>query len=100
MTFGDVEHAPRLKDTMKAADLDTDGCVELARVVLRDAANALTEAARTAAGSQNPEHFRYLKMCQDFYRSDLFAALSCGLVNGETVMQQITKRALRGMKIE
>ena len=100
MCESDIDRLPRMKDYMKPEDLDTDGCVELARVVLRDAANALTEAARTAAGSQNPEHFRYLKMCQDFYRSDLFAALSCGLVNGETVMQQITKRALRGMKIE
>lgn len=100
MSERDIDSMPRMKDYLKAEDLDTDGCVELARVILKDAANALTEAARTAAGSQNPEHFRYLKMCQNFYRSDLFAALSLGLVDGETVMQQITKRALRGMKLE
>lgn len=99
MTFGDVEHAPRLKDTMKAADLDTDGCVELAREVLKEAANDLQEAARQAACHPTKENLAHLEICRNFYKSDLFRALSCGLVDGNAVMQQLVKSALRGMNV-
>lgn len=39
-------NGPRMKDYMKPEDLNTDGCVELAAFVLREASEAYLEAAR------------------------------------------------------
>ena len=34
MTFDDLDNAPRMKDYLKAEDLDTDACVNLAVTIL------------------------------------------------------------------
>jgi len=90
---------PRMKDYLKAEDLDTEACLDLAAAVMSEQAEALTHAAREAAVRPNKENLSRLETLRNFYRSDWFKVLSCGLADGEQVMKQIIKRALRGMKI-
>lgn len=89
---------PRMKDYLKASDLDTEGCVSLAAEVLRGAAAELEDAARRNAARPTKENRDHLKKCRDFYSSPWFAALSCGLVDGEKVADQIVRSALRGAR--
>ena len=89
---------PRMKDYLKPSDLDTDGCVSLAAEVLKGAAADLEDAARRNAARPTKENRAHLKSCRDFYSTQWFAALSCGLVDGEKVADQIVKSALRGAR--
>ena len=36
---------------------------------------------------------------QEFYRSDYFAALSGGVIDGEDVMRKLNKEAVKGWKV-
>ena len=86
---------PRMKDYLKPEDLNTEACIDLAAAVLGEQQDALTHAARMAAVRLNKENLSRLETMRNFYRSDWFKVLSCGLADGEQVMKQIIKRALR-----
>jgi hypothetical protein len=91
---------PRMKTYMKAADLNTEGCLKLAEAVLQGASEDYLHARRAVVAHPNSkdaqEHF---KTCQAFYRSDWFAALSGGVIDGETVMRRLNKEAVRGWRV-
>lgn len=91
-----MDTMPRLKDYMKAEDLNTDGCLNLVAAIMREQAQDLTSAARRYNVYPSKENREHLEQCRSFYRSDLFKALSCGMVDGEQVMKKIIKDALRG----
>ena len=100
MSETDIDRLPRMKDTLTPADLDTEACVALATEVLRGLAEDLATAARQTAASPTPENLRHLKSIQKVYRSDWFAALSCGVIDGETAMRKIIKDALHGREVK
>lgn len=91
---------PRMKTYMKAADMNTEGCLQLAETILEEAAQEYLHARRAFVAHPNSkdaqEHF---KTCQAFYRSDWFAALSGGVIDGETVMRRLNKEAVRGWRV-
>ena len=91
---------PRMKDYLKPEDLNTEACIDLASAILEEQALALTHAARKAASWPSKENHAALKTCRDFYKTDWFKALSCGLVDGDAVAKQIIKRALLGRRIQ
>lgn len=88
----------RMIDYLKPEDLDTDGCIALAQKILSEAGAALMHAVRRYNDCPSAENLAHLKTCQAFYRSDTFTALSCGIADGETVIRQLTKQALRDRK--
>lgn len=94
MTNGEemMDNLPRMKDTLTAEDLNTEACVTLAGVVLNEAADAYVHARRRCNSSPSPENRAHLKNCIDFYRSDWFRALSCGLVEGDAAMRELDRR--------
>jgi hypothetical protein len=91
---------PRMKTYMTAADMNTEGCLQLAETILEEAAQEYLHARRAVVAHPNSkdaqEHF---KTCQAFYRSDWFAALSGGVMDGETVMRRLNKEAVRGWRV-
>jgi hypothetical protein len=91
---------PRMRDYLTAADLSTEGCLQLAEEVLQEASEEYVRARRAVVAHPNDrdaqEHF---KTCQAFYRSDWFAALSGGVMDGETVMRRLNKEAVRGWRV-
>lgn len=91
---------PRMRTYMKAADMNTEGCLQLAETILEEAAQEYLHARRAVVAHPNSkdaqEHF---KTCQAFYRSDWFAALSGGVIDGETVMRRLNKEAVRGWRV-
>ena len=97
--FGDIDKMPRMKDYLTAEDLNDSGCLELAATVLEEQAIALGHAARKFASWPNKENRAHLKTCVDFYKSDWFKALSCGLADGDAVAAQIIKQATEQMRI-
>lgn len=99
MTFADLDNAPRMKDYLKAEDLDTEACVNLAATILGEQQDALTSAARKAAAHPTKENLRHLEEMRNFYESDWFKVLSCGLADGKEIAKRIIKRALRGIKV-
>ena len=100
MSLADAERMPRLKDTMTAQDLNTTGCVKLAVAVLEEQANELTHAARRYANHPSNENMKQLKRIREWYESEWFDILSCGLADGKTVAKDIIKNALRGVKLK
>ena len=91
---------PRMKDYLKAADMNTEGCLQLAETILEEAAQEYLHARRAVVAHPNDEYAReHFKTCQAFYRSDWFAALSCGVMDGETVMRRLNKEAVRGCRV-
>ena len=100
MSIRAADNMPRMKDYLKPQDLNTDACVDLAAAILSEMQDALTYAARKAAAHPNEENLRHLESMRNFYKSDWFNVLSCGLADGEQIAQRIIKRALRGMKVK
>ena len=101
MSEKDMDQMPRMKDYLKADDLDTDACVTLAADILKGAANELATAAVSAARHPTKANLDHLKACRGFYESDWFKILTCGAVaDGPGVARQIIKQALRGTKAE
>ena len=92
----DMERLPRMRDYMKAEDLDTEACISLAETVMHELAEDLKDAARRAAHDPSEENLRHLKMIRDVYRSDYFKVMSLGCCNGDEAAQAIIKKALRG----
>lgn len=101
MSEMDMDRLPRMKDTLRPEDLNTDACVTLAAEILKGAANALSSAAVTASRRPSKENLAHLKNCRAFYESDWFKILTCGAVaDGAGIARQIIRRALRGTKVE
>lgn len=88
----------RMIDYLKPEDLDTEGCITLAQTILSEAGAALMHAVRRYNEWPSPENRAHLETCRAFYRSNTFTALSCGVADGEAVIRQLTKEALRGRK--
>lgn len=97
----DMDRLPRMKDYLKAEDLNGDACVTLAAEILKGAANKLSSAAITASRHPSKENLAHLNSCRAYYESDWFKMLTCGAVeDGAGVARSIIRRALRGMKME
>lgn len=99
MSLYDLDHSRRMAAYLKPEDLNTDACLTLASAVLEEAAEALTQAVRRYNDWPSEENMAHLRTCQAFYRGNTYAALSCGVVDGETVIRQLTRDALRGRTI-
>ena len=93
--FDELNGMPRMKDTLKPDDLNTDACVDLAGEVLRGLAEDLATAVRHYNASPTQENRRHLEAIKALYRSNYFAALSCGMVDGNTAIREIIRNALR-----
>lgn len=88
---------PRVKDYLRPEDLDTEGCLRLVRQIMKDAAAEYMQARRTLnAEPHNKGAQMRMRACREFYTSDWFKALACGLVQGETVMELLDKRVKGG----
>lgn len=95
-----MDRLPRMKDTLRAEDLNTEACVTLAADVWKESAEALTHAARQAAINPTKENHHHLRTCMKFYESDWFKILSCGTVeDGSAVAREIVKHALRDVRV-
>lgn len=90
----------RMEVCLKPEDLDDGACLDLATELLSGMAEDLTRAARRYAEFPTEENMSHLKSCRNLYKSDLFAALSCGTVDGEVAARKIIKDALRGKRLE
>ena len=96
MSVEDIDYAAgvRMAEYLKPEDLDTEDCITLAQTILSEAGAALMHAVR--AVRDNPtsrDAAAHLRACKAFYRSDFFAALSMGAVDGEAVMQKLAAKA-------
>ena len=84
----------RMADYRKPEDLNTDACVELAGMILAEAGAEYIHAVRAVrANPTNKDAAAHLRACKAFYRSNYFAALSMGAVDGEAVMRKLAARA-------
>lgn len=102
MSWKEDEHFnhPRMKTYMKAADLNTEGCLKLAEEVLQGASEDYVHARRAYITHPRDKDAReHLRTCELFYKSDWFTALSGGVIDGETVMRQLNRDAVRGLKV-
>ncbi len=96
-----MDRLPRMKDYLKAEDLDTDACVTLAAEILNGAAKDLSQAASAAVKQPIKGNLAHLNACRSFYESDWFKILTCGAVeDGAGIARQIIRNALRGTKVE
>ena len=101
MSEKDMDQIPRMKDYLKAEDLNTDACVTLAAEILKGAAQDLSTAAVRAAVNPDKGNLAHLRECRRFYETDWFKVLTCGAVeDGPGVARQIIKMALRSEKVE
>lgn len=81
---------PRLRDYLDPQDLNTEGCVRLVSVILREAAEDYLHTRRFLRQNPGDRHAaEHMRHCEAFYKSDLFKVLSAGLVTGEAVMRQL-----------
>ena len=96
MSVEDIDYAAgvRMAEYLKPEDLDTEACITLAQTILSEAGAALMHAVRAVRDNPtNKEAAAHLRACKAFYRSDFFAALSMGAVDGEAVMQKLAAKA-------
>ena len=85
---------PRMKDTLRPEDLNTDAVVTLAAEVLRAAANEYIHVVRHVREDPGNQYAAdHLHTLQRFYRSDWFKALSAGQADGEIVMKELNRMA-------
>lgn len=94
MSERDMDHMPRMRDTMRAEDMNTDGCVRLVSKILGGAAQDLAAAAVRAAICPSKDNYEHLRQCRAFYASDWFVALSNGMADGPSVAKKIEREAL------
>jgi len=102
MSLADLDQASirRMKDYLTPEDLDDGACLDLATELLSGMAEDLRRAAKRYAEYPNKDNMAHLKICRDMYQTDLFAALSCGTVDGKVAAKAIIKDALRGKRLE
>ena len=89
----------RMKDTMKASDLNDEAVIELAATILSGLARDLEMAARRAAAYPSKDNLHHLEVIRNIYSSEWFHTLSLGTVNGPEAAQSIIKRTLRGRNL-
>lgn len=83
-------NGPRMKDYMKPEDLNTDGCIELAAYVLREASEAYLEAARALKRHPDSKDAQaHYNRCRAFYSSDYYKILSCGVISGAEALRSL-----------
>ena len=88
-----AERFVRMRDYLLPEQLNLDGCIALTKRILEDCAEAYIQAKR--AVKRNPKDRlaqMQLKGRESLYMSDYFRALSCGIVDGRTVMRELDKR--------
>ena len=84
----------RMADYLKPEDLNTEACLELASLILSEAGAEYIHAVRAVrANPTNKDAAAHLRACKALYRSDYFATLSMGAVDGEVVMQKLAAKA-------
>ena len=96
MSLRDLDTSPRMRDTLRAEDLNSDACVTLAAKILADAANEYVRTRRRCDACPSRENLDHLKTCRSFYLSEWFAALSGGLVDGKAAMEALDRQARGG----
>jgi hypothetical protein len=89
-----MDHLPRMKDTMLAEDMNTDGCIRLVSAILDGATQDLASAAVRTALCPSKGNYEHLRQCRAFYASDWFVALSNGMADGPSVAKKIEREAL------
>ena len=94
MSERDMDHLPRMRDTMRAEDMNTDGCVRLVSEILDGAAQDLASAAVRTAICPSKDNYEHLRQCRAFYTSDWFVVLSNGMADGPSVAKKIEREAL------
>lgn len=96
MTEDGFDH-PRMNTYMKPEDLNTEDCLTLAEAVLQGAAEDYIHARRAAVAHPNSKDAQeHLRVCELFYRSDWFAALSGGVIDGKAAMEALDRQARGG----
>ena len=93
-----MDKMPRMKDTLRPEDLNTNACVKLAETVLKEAAEDYICARRRADVCPSEENLGHLKICREFYLSDWFLALSGGVAEGSAVVRELDRIARGGRK--
>lgn len=99
MALEDLDRCRRMIDYLTADQLNTRSCVDLAGEVLEGISHDLCKAAKAYARHPNKETEANLRTCRNVFASDYFAALSCGVVDGEQAARTIIKDALLGVKL-
>ena len=101
MSVTDIDRAEavRMRDCMTADQIDTDGAIALASAILTQAEADLTVCAQQAAAYPSEGNFEHLRSLKAFYRSDMFTILCAGVIDGESAMREIIRRALSGRKV-
>lgn len=90
----DFNHPRRMRDYLRAEDLNDDGCITLAAEILRDAARAYIRAYRAwALHTEDRTLLADLRYMRKWYRSEYFGILSCGLLEPDTVLRDLEKIA-------
>ena len=94
MSLSEFDKHPRMREYMKPEDLDTDGCVALCAEVLKSAAEDYVRTRQALNARPNNKDIKgHMKVCENFYRSSYVRALSCGLVDPDTVMADLDRQA-------
>lgn len=93
MSEKDMDVMPRMKDTLRPEDLNTDACANLAGEIMKGLANDYIMALRKYRHHPTKENQQALQRVRKIYLSDWFGVLSCGLVDGQAVMAELNRRA-------
>ena len=93
MSEKDMDLMPRMKDTLRPEDLNTDACANLAGEILKGLANDYIMARWKYNHQPTPENRQALERIRKLYRSEWFGALSMGLADGQAVMDELDRRA-------
>jgi hypothetical protein len=91
--------AVRMCDYMTADRLNTNGIVALASAILTLAEADLSVCAQQTAAYPSAGNFEHLRALKAFYMSDMFTILCAGIIDGESAMREIIRRALHGRKV-
>ena len=89
-----MDACPRMRDTLRPEDLNTDACVNLASTILSETAEDYLQTRRHLTEDPTNEHvLAHMGVLKAFYKSELFVALSMGATDGETAMRELDKMA-------
>lgn len=92
MNEQEMDAMPRMKDYLLPENLDTDSCVRLVGEIMKGLARDYLQARRKYNHQPTPENRQALDRIRDLYRSEWFRALSMGLVDPQTVMDELDRR--------
>ena len=88
-----MDRMPRMRGNLRADDLNTDTCATLAAEILRGLANEYVMLRKRYIHQPSKENQQAFQRVRKIYQTDWFAALSCGLVDGQAVMAELNRRA-------